>query len=181
MRPSPSALSRQRGFTILEIAITVSLVSLSLATIGGVFKRSSELANDSRAQLRVHEEHRRNLEAIANVLRAADLDTLTGFTGGVATNPHFECVTGAGQTLTTSGVEELKWEVTTPSDGVTNAGKVVRIVGGVKTTVADRVPQNGFQVRQEGGNLVIRLTTFYMTSQGRTVFLTGETAVFLRN
>jgi hypothetical protein len=178
------ALRRSRGITALEAAIAVGLVGLSVATVGGVFARSSELSHESRATLRVHEEHRRNLESIANVLRAASRETLAGFaTDGTSTTPRFETVSGAGASgLTSSGTETLLW-VPGPSwvDGVSQPGLVVHTMPGATRVVADRVPKDGFVVRREGENLVIRLTTYYVTSQRKVALLTGETAVFVRN
>jgi hypothetical protein len=176
--------ARARGFTAIEAAIAVGLVGLSVATVGGVFARSSALAADSRATLRVHEEHRRNLETIANTLRGASRDSLTGFAAdGTSTSPRFETVSGADASgLTSSGTEVLLWVPSPrPVNGVAQPGLVVHTMPGSSRVVADRVPKTGFLVRREGDNLVIRLTTYYATSQRKTALLTGETAVFVRN
>ena len=47
--------------------------------------------------------------------------------------------------------------------------------------IADKVPQNGFLVRQDGSTLLIALTTYYSTSDRRAVQISGATAVSLRN
>jgi prepilin-type N-terminal cleavage/methylation domain-containing protein len=174
---------RQRGFTMIEMMIVVSLLGLSLATITGVFKTSSNLASDSRATLRVHEEHRRNLECIATKLRAGKLDTFTNFVGGSSTNPFFECVVGVDQDgLLTAGPEELLWaQAPQPVDNVGIVGTVRHKCATGSTLVADRVPKDGFSVRMDGDNVIVRLTTYYTTSEGKTALLTGETAVFVRN
>jgi prepilin-type N-terminal cleavage/methylation domain-containing protein len=179
MRPPP----RQRGFTMIEMMIVVSLLGLSMATITGVFRSSSNLAADSRATLRVHEEHRRNLECIATKLRAAKLDSFTNFVAGSSTHPYFECVIGVDQDgLLTAGPEELLWaQAPQPVDNVGIVGTVRHQGATGSTLVADRVPKDGFSVRMDGDNVIVRLTTYYTTSEGKTALLTGETAVFVRN
>lgn len=174
---------RSRGFTMVEMMVVVSLLGLSLATISGVFKSSSNLAADSRATLRVHEEHRRNLEALATVLRPAELASFTNFVDGKSTNPQFMRVVGLGKDgLMTGGPEELVWvQGPLPVDGVGIAGFVRHKTATTSTIVCDRVPKDGFSVRLDGDNLIVRLTTYYTTSEGRTATLVGETAVFVRN
>jgi prepilin-type N-terminal cleavage/methylation domain-containing protein len=174
---------RSHGFTMVEMMVVVSLLGLSLATIGGVFKSSSNLAADSRATLRVHEEHRRNLEALATVLRSAELASLSNFVDGKSTNPQFQRVVGLGKDgLMTGGAEELIWvQGPLPVDGVGVGGIVRHKTSTASTLVCDRVTKDGFSVRQDGDNLIVRLTTYYTTSEGRTALLTGETAVFVRN
>jgi prepilin-type N-terminal cleavage/methylation domain-containing protein len=178
-----SLARRAAGFTMVEISVVAALFSLLLASVSGVFRSSSQLASDSRATLRVHEEHRRNLEALATVLRAGELSTFSNFSGGTSTNPRFERVTGAGQFgLTTGGVEELLWvQDSSPVDGVGVAGKVRHVTATGSRLVADRVPKDGFLVVQDGDNLIVKLTTYYTTSEGKTARLSGESTVFVRN
>ena len=66
-------------------------------------------------------------------------------------------------------------------DGVPNPGAIYLLRDGTRYLVADRVPVGGFHVRQEGQNLVIHLRTYYLTSQSRLVYKTGESVVSVRN
>jgi hypothetical protein len=174
----------QRGFTLLEVTIAAAFAALTFAVFGQVFSTTDGLSRESRGNLRAHEELRRNLEAVANVLRGVDIDTLGGFDeSGIASEPEFQRVTGAdalGATL--GGAEALRWEARPgAADGVKSPGRVVHDRGGVATVLADRVPEGGLQVQLDGTRLVVRLTTYYETAQRTTVTVSGETAVSLRN
>jgi hypothetical protein len=174
----------QAGFTVVEVAVASIFVALTFAVFGEVFSSTSGLSRESRATLRAQEELRRNLEAVANVLRGVDIDTLEGFDGdGVATTPEFQRVTGAdafGRTY--AGGEQLLWQSAPgTADGIQNPGRVVHSKAGETTLIADRVPQGGFRVVLDGTRLVIQLSTYYTTSERSTVTVSGETAVSLRN
>ena len=175
--------ARQSGFTMIEVAIASVFVALTFAVFGEVFSSTSGLSRESRGNLRAQEELRRNLEAVANVLRGVDIDTLDGFDAdGRATQPEFQRVTGAdayGRTY--DGAEQLYWQSAPSVDGISNPGRVVHAKGAVVTMIADRVPQGGFVVVLDGTRLVVQLSTYYVTSERATVTVSGETAVSLRN
>lgn len=175
---------RAAGFTLYEVVIVLGLTAVLLSSITPLFTSNSNLAEDTRAHQRAEAAHRRNLVALAHILRAVDLQTLDGFdANGISTNPHFSRVTGADlDDLLYTGNEELLWiESPIAVDGVTRPGAVYLVQGGNRTLVADRVPSGGFRLRQEGQNLVIELTTYWATSAGRLVTEHGETVVSVRN
>jgi hypothetical protein len=174
----------QHGYTFVEIAVVAAIMAIGFAAFGQVFGSSDGLVDGSRSHLRAHEDLRRNLEAVANALRGADIDTLGGFDpDGRATVPTFQRVTGAdalGRTY--DPVEELRWEgVDRKVNGIESPGRVVRIQDGVETLVADRVPKDGFAVTLEGNTLVVQLSTYASTADRRIVTVTGSTAISLRN
>lgn len=164
--------------------MVITLMALIMASLGPLFTSNTNLVEDSRAHQRAQAVHRRNLEALAKVLRGADIRTLSGFdTQGVATAPSFSRVTGADLVdLTYTGSEQLRWiEAPVAVDGVSRPGSVYLERSGQRFLVADRVPAGGFQVRQEGQSLVVELSTYYTTSAGRSVTTTGETVISVRN
>ena len=162
----------------------MSLLGLAVAGLGPVFASNDGLAKDTRAHQRAEAAHRKNMDALARVLRGVDIQSLAGFgTDGVAKIPEFGRVTGADlDDLTYSGDEKLAWMATPLDvDGVEKPGAVYLLRDGRRFLVADRVPADGFFVRQEGQNLVIHLTTYYATSAPRLVMKTSESAVSVRN
>lgn len=176
--------ARRRGYTLVEVAVSSALLSLVLASASSVFSTADGQVKRNRVRMRVATEHRRNLDAVASILRDADIATLTGFdVGGRSSNPSFAKVTGAllnerehGETL------QLVWRPDPrPVDGVAFPGAVHLVSASREERVATRVPKGGFEVRQEGSTLVIRISTYYTTADRLTSLLTCETAVTLRN
>ena len=92
-------------------------------------------------------------------------------------------VTGADlDGLTYGGSESLSWMPSAVAvDGVPYPGAVYLNTGGRRILVADRVPKDGFQVRQEGQSLVVSLTTYYVTSAGRLQTRATESVISVRN
>lgn len=177
-------MKRQRGYTLLEVMLVVAIAPILVSAIMKAVMSSRELAEVSRAELHAHEELRRNLEAIADIVRDADIETLGGFDGnGVAVHPTFQCVIGAdAEGRLYDGLSELFWsEVDVDVDGVSRPGEVIYRKGGIDKVVAEQVPLGGFSVRLEGGTLVIRGQAYYATSERRIAQVSGETAVALRN
>jgi hypothetical protein len=176
--------NRQRGFTIHEVVVTVSLLALALLSSSKLFGSNQDLSNETRAHQRAEAEHRRNLRALSKVLRTADIQTLDGFDlKGISTNPHFYRVTGAAlNDRTYGGDEQLLWMPAPRSvPGVERPGAVYLVRDGHNELVADRVPAGGFSVEQQGQNLLIHLTTYYMTSARRLVKTASTAVVSLRN
>ena len=140
--------------------------------------------DDSRVRHRAEERLRRNVEAVANVLRGADIDTVSGFdaTGRAIDTVYFarlHTVDRDGPIYV--GAESIEWRAdATPVDGVANPGRLVHVLDGVESVLATRVPEGGFETRFDDGALVIRLQTYY-SSEGRAEVAQGETAVSLRN
>jgi len=176
--------ARNGGFTLYEVVIVVTLMALAISALGPVLSTNDGLAKDTRAHQRAEAAHRKNMVALARVLRGIDIQSLDGFDSkGIATSPEFGRVTGADlDDLTYRGDEKLSWM---PSpigvDGVERPGAVYLLRDGRRFLVADRVPAGGFFVRQEGQNLVIHLTTYYATSAPRLVTKTSESVVSVRN
>ncbi len=178
-RPDPQA-----GYTFLELVTATAIFALMVASFGRVFSSSSGLSASSRAALRAHEENRRSLAALSDVLRGAAWDTLAGFAADqTSTTPSFHLLLGsdaAGRLLDT--VESVEWRSTAALvNGVTEPGEVVVLKDGQVTRLAPRVPRGGFSVVRQGNTLEIHLVTYYATREGRLALVTGEASVSLRN
>jgi len=175
---------RHGGYTLIEIALAAAFIPLLVGAVAKIVSSSSGLAEESRAALRAHDELRKNLESVANVLRTADIDTFDGFdANGNASAPTFACVVGANETSRVyGGSEQLVWRaVGTEVDGVERPGVIVHVKNGKERVVARNVPLGGFRVRFEGGTLVIRMSAYYLTSSSKLAQVQAETAVALRN
>lgn len=173
----------QAGWTLWETIVALNLTAIALTVFGGVFSSSESLVRETRARHRAEETLRRNLEALANVLRAADISTLDGFDeNGTSTNLFFARVTGVDEIGPTYGAgEELRWQASpTPVSGVPEPGRVVHVKDGVETLVADRVPKGAFTAWLEGNALVVEVKTYYAVDN-HVAEVTGSTAVALRN
>jgi hypothetical protein len=179
----PTRLRPQHGWTIWETIVGISLLALALLAFTDVFNVSDRLATETRSRHRAEESLRRNLEAVANALRDVDAKTLDGFDGyGVSGNPVFARVTNVDEVGPVyGGLEELRWTSSPhPVPGVMAPGDVVHVRSGVARLIADRVPQGGFSVTQEGGTLVVRVHTYYSVD-GHLEWAHGSTAIALRN
>jgi hypothetical protein len=174
----------QRGMTVIEVTLVVGIFAVLGMVSIDIFVSSNELVDSSRSRHRAEERLRRNFEAIANVMRAADIDTLDGFDEdtGAATTLQFARVDGVDREGTVYlGDETLEWRALDISvDGVESPGQIVHTLAGVETVLATRVPASGFEVRLEDGVLVIHLQTYY-SRQGHTNVAEGVTAVAVRN
>ena len=187
MRPCTGTMTNQRseqGFTLLELPLFAALFALIIVTAGSLFNSAASQVKSNRVRLRAAAQHRRSLDTLADTLRDADVATLTGFdVDGKSSSPTFAQVTGAlldgrvyGETV------QMRWRAAAgPVDGVPHPGAVYLVGPSGETLLADRVPEGCFEVRQDGSMLVIRVSTYYTTSDRRTTLVTGETAVTLRN
>lgn len=174
----------QRGFTFIEMMIVVALAASVWLGALQAFERSDSLVSDARIRARAEQQHRRGLRAISIYLRAVDINTLTGFNGaGQATQPSMNRVTGSDLRGRTFGpVETIRWVTYGRDvDGVANAGALWVDDGTTTELLVDKVPQNGFMLTLQGGNLVVNLTTYWRTKDGAALTVTGSTTVSLRN
>ena len=179
-----SKARRQSGFTMVEVAIVAAFTLAGLAVVGSLLGTTEDLTDDTRTQMRSATEHRRNLETLANLLRAVDITTLQGFDEqGVATAPSFRRVSGVDVAERSYlPAERIEWRTAKSAVwGVPRPGALWLVGGSDARLLAKNVPAGGFQLRQEGNTLAIRLTTYYSIGTSRTVHTTGETAVSLRN
>lgn len=180
MNPARSRL----GYTLIEVLLAAAFIPILVGAVAKVVSSSGGLAEDSRAEMHAHEELRKNLESVANVIRTADIETLGGFDGnGLATEPTFARVIGADvEGRLYAGTEKLLW-VSVPDDvdGVAHPGVVVHRKGGSDKVVARHVPLGGFRMELEAGTVVIRMSSYYLTSSKKLAQVTAETSVALRN
>ena len=180
MAPRPAT-----GFSLIELILASSLVAMLTAVLAATFTTSSGLSNQSTTTLRVHEDHRRNLDAIANALRGAATASVTGFdVNGNATQPTFQNVIGIEDdgTLTLDSACQITWRKngeTVP--GVSQPGELIVTQGGQKSVLARRVPSGSFQVTRLGGTLRIQLTTYCLGPRRTLETVAGQTSVTLRN
>lgn len=178
------AFRPESGFSLVETMVASGLVLGLAMVIGSVFAATAGVCRQSKVVLQANEDQRRNLDALANLLRAAASDTFSGFSAnGTSAAPSFQCVTGAdaaGRTLDATQV--VTWRANGDNvPGLTNPGELVVTKGGVATVIARRVPGDGFLVTLLGSTLKIELTTYAYGSDRRVATVSGEVAIALRN
>lgn len=174
----------ESGFSLLELIVASGLAAMLTAALAATFSTSSGLSNRSSTVLRVNEEHRRNLDAVADAMRGAAASTLGGFdAGGNATEPTFQCVAGCdGSGLVLDETCRIWWRPSTIAvTGVEQPGDLVMTQGTVEAVVARRVPAGGFRVSRLGSSLRISMTTFSPGPNQLLETLSGQTSLTLRN
>ncbi len=177
-------LRRSAGFSMVESAVALAFFAGLAAAMGGVFATTTGLTNRVHADVSSGLSNRRSLEHIADLLRGASGDTMSGFDAtGVATTLRFQWVTGmSGNLPVYSSTATLKWSATPTSvTGVSSPGEVVMEQGGVTRRVAARVPSGGFYVTQSGNGVSIHLETYAPLVNGGVSRASGDTFVSLRN
>jgi type II secretory pathway pseudopilin PulG len=176
---------RESGFTLIEAVVSVAIFLLLVTSFASAFATTDGLSSEARVAMRANEEHRKNLEAGANLLRGADLGSLSGFAAdGTTSALSFQSVQGVDTAGTPilGPVQEIKWRSTTAKvTGIAKPGEVVIVTGGTTVQVMRNVPEGGFVVRQQGSTLKVALQTYYATSRGRTATVSGESSVTARN
>ena len=180
----PGSRSGRRGYTLIEVLLAAAFLPILVTAVAKIVSSSGGLAEGSRAEMHAHEELRKNLESVANVFRTADIETLDGFdANGIATAPTFARVVGADEDgRIYDGSERLLW-VSVPDDvcGIEHPGVVVHRKGGKDEVVARHVPLGGFRMELEAGTVVIRMSSYYLTSSSKLAQVSAETSVALRN
>jgi type II secretory pathway pseudopilin PulG len=182
----PRALT-QAGFTLFEALVALLVLGAVTAAATSLARASDQLSDQGRAHMRATALHRTNHGAIAEVLRAADERTWTGFDPAteVATQPGFRRVLGVLEDGTRSlgDPETVLW--------LPSAQAVPGIpgrVGGVwlrnetgDVLLACNVPENAFSVHREGRAMVVRLATYYHATGYPVVRLESTGVVTTRN
>jgi prepilin-type N-terminal cleavage/methylation domain-containing protein len=177
-------VSRAAGFSMVEVAITITIFGITFAAFSRTHVASTRLATASYAILTATDEQRRGLDAIAAELRGADYQSLSGFNvSGVATSPSYKRAIGSDESGRVLDVTEtLSWRsVTAKYNGVASPGEVIKTRNGVATVVARHVPSGGLSVALVGNTLRITLTTFRSNRQGLPTTVSATTYVSLRN
>jgi hypothetical protein len=180
MRPD----RREAGSTLLEVIVAAGLGTTLTLVFGTTFATSAGLWGRSSVALRVCEEHRRNLDSVANAFRGAALSTLAGFdANGNSTAPTWQCVTGIDANgLMLDETHEISWRADAEKVfGVDRPGELVLVQGAAHAVVARHVPAGGFHATLLGNTLRITLTTFSAGSNHQLSLLTGDTSLTLRN
>ena len=174
----------QAGFTFFELMIAATVLISVLGVMASLLVSTDELSKTGHLNTRATAEHRRNLASLSRVIRTADIESLTGFDyEGRATEPVFQRVTGVDLVeRTLSNPERIEWRANpSPVDGVEKPGALWLVSDTGTRLIADRIPADSFEMRQEGGVIAIRLTTYYAVDAMRVTQVTSETAVTLRN
>ncbi|HEX6812595.1 MAG TPA: hypothetical protein VF384_13295 [Planctomycetota bacterium] len=181
---APAFRVREAGFSMVEAIVAAAVASVLTAVFAMTFSTSSGNWGWSTVALKAHEDHRRNLDAIATALRGAAASSLTGFdASGTSTKPSFRCVTGinAGG-LVLDAPSEISWRACAESvEGVTSPGELILTHGAEQRVIARRVPAGGFRATLLGSTLRITLTTYSSGTRKRLAMLTGDTSLALRN
>jgi type II secretory pathway pseudopilin PulG len=182
-----NAKQDQAGSTLIEVVFVTALFVSLMASFVSVYNTTSSFSARSSAVLRANEEHQRNLDVIANLLRGAALSSLGNFdASGKSTAPTFQVVTGAdaGGNRVLGPVQTLGWRTVGGNvHGVQNPGEVTVTVGGVTTSLASNIPKGGFLVTLSANTLRVTLTTYYSLSDATQTLATtsGDVSVSLRN
>lgn len=180
---SASRQRRERGLGMVEVIVVIACAACIAYVATSLIGTSRIVVDQSRAAVRAASENRRGLEAIANVLRSATVDSLDGFTAGVSESPSFARAVDAVEDEPEIGeVETIAWRAsTTPwnGDGVIGELWLQRTSG--DEMLANRVPQGGFTVRKTGRLLEVDLTTAYVTEGGSEAQIASRTSVAVRN
>lgn len=173
------------GYTLFELLVAVTLSSALLGVIIAGTQTTNALVEGSRREMLAAIDHAKALDALADLLRGAQYDSLNGFDGkDIAEKPEFERVTGGkdGEPVL-GGTERLEWRANGDTvDGVTSPGGVWWVdANGDSHLVAEAVAGGGFSVKQSGRDLTIRLTTYYAHGRGEVLEVASDTSVALRN
>ena len=179
MRP----LAAQRGFTLLEITVGFALFTALIALLGSVYASSDGLARQCLATMSTHEEHRRNLNALANLCRAAATDKFTGFaTNNTSTAPSFQCVIEADSGGRVFGpVQTISWRANKDHAPGVATGELIVTENSVATVVARHVHGGSFRATLMGNTLRLTLTTYDAVGSNKPALVSGEVSVALRN
>ncbi|MDJ0522306.1 MAG: type II secretion system protein [Planctomycetota bacterium] len=174
---------RQGGWTIWETLVAVNVLGMAALLIGGLFASMEDARHRAQARQVARGDLQRNLEALATVLRRADLRTLDGFdSAGRSARPLFARATiERDGTRTVGPREELRWSaVSADVPGVASPGRIVHVREGAEQILAENVPGGQFTVRWDGGMLVVELATYHVVGDHAQV-VRGSTAVLVRN
>lgn len=144
------------------------------------------IEKEARVRMRVVALHRQNQVAVANVLRAAAIDTLTSFdVNDRSTQPGFRPVTGMEENAPALGYpRHVEWRANLQAQapGIEHSGDLYLVdAEGSDQVLARNVPRDSFLVRQEGRNLVLSLTTYFARDVEHAHTVTSTTVVSLRN
>lgn len=177
------ASARQRGFTVIEIAISMVACVVIAMGVQGVVKASDGLQRRTHAQSSASSTDRRALERIADLLRSGDTASMTGLTLNTASlSVSFQNVTSYAVGVRTLGTAAtLQWEATGAVTGVSEPGRVVLVQGGTTSVIAPRVARNGFTVTDIGTGIKVHLETFTVMTNGEISRESADTFVSLRN
>lgn len=180
MRPNTEA--HQRGYTLIELAVVVTL----MAMVGSVFMRNyiraDDFADHQRADMRNLVEQQRSLRTLEAVLQAIDIDTLSGFdsTGRAASIEFRRWIHVPASGIALGPVERIEWRAGGDAAGdVKSPGRVFLVSGTEDRLVADRVPAGGFGLRMDGRTLLVDLETYYTTGAESIARGSVRRAVFL--
>ena len=173
-----------RGFTLLEMVITITTLLLAFLVTTATYGAASNVAHQAKIHMQVNAENRRGLRVLAGILRESEADSLTGFDpAGVAAALTVERVRGADLTDRMHRPPEvLRWEAS-GTETATNQilGDVWLIAGSERRILARRVPPNGFRIERSGQTLVVHLTSCSLVHRGEIFQVQGRTAVTVRN
>lgn len=176
---------RNAGFTFIEVVVTGAMAGLLFLLFSQSFASSSQLGTTAHMGLMAHDNARRSLDAVANVVRGAYWDTL-----GELDDTQPTTVLGFQRVvdISTSGAavlgsdERIEWRAVAGAvDGIAHPGSLVHVTALGGTVIAPRVPQGGFKAVLAGNLLSLQLTTWHGVHAGRVANITLSCAVALRN
>jgi prepilin-type N-terminal cleavage/methylation domain-containing protein len=175
---APGCREREAGFSLVEVSVAIGLAGILTVVFAMTLSTAAGNSGWSNVALKVHEEHRRNLDSIATAMRGAAASSLMGFdASGTSSAPSYQCVTGmkAGAPIL-DAPRQISWRARSESvEGVAKPGELVVTSGGQQTVIARRVPAGGFRATLLGSTLRITLTTYSSGTNDRLAMLTGDT------
>jgi len=147
-----------RGFTIIEVLITASLLMLMAASVLTCLGVSNTAMVEGSAQADLESSARRVLNRIAQDFRAGVLTTLSPYAPVASSTATVTPVTGYANGAVTLGTPIRFQLVADPKDpangkdddkdGYVDEGSVVRTVGAAQTTIAGNVKSLTFALAQ---------------------------------
>jgi len=175
----------QRGWSLVELLITVGVFTAAMGSVVEVMRSSTSLTNLLSTQGDMRERSRKVVDQMVRELRWADTSTLvvTTFNGSsrltLRTARRYDA--GAVVWSPTITYQINVSNVDSNHDGVANEGCLVRIEDGRTTVLCSDVPAGGFTAALTASNLQLDLRLFSTEVDRRAVTTTASAAVTLRN
>jgi prepilin-type N-terminal cleavage/methylation domain-containing protein len=194
-------MNRRRGFTLIEIMISVAILAILIAGIYSVMASSQNLYSAGMTRSEIQERVRRALAEVAEELRQANSGSFVPITFGTVGAPADDSVTFQTCTGFAGGVATWSAPIlftTITSDGETDNGlddnfnklvderKLVRTQGARTRVLADNVQQGSlrFTPTTVAGlvtSVRVELTIEGVDDKGRILTATDRVTVELRN
>ena len=153
-RSATSSTTRQRGFTMIEIAIALAVIAFALVAIIGVLPIGLNVQRDNRAETIINQDATYWLEAIRG--GSHGLDDLTNYMERITiiwanpsssgSNVFWNAYLPGGMTPTFASGEEIIGLLSTPALNGTNVEAIVRTLSGPATEKFTKADASGAEL-----------------------------------